>query len=71
MIKEELLPKLRGLIAERFIHANEAAKNWGISPTYLSKILNDPETQISDVILVDLGYKRITTKTTVYISTSE
>lgn len=68
--KEYLVPKLRGLIGEKYTLASTAAKEWGISSAYLSKVINDPETHIPDIILADMGYEREDIKKTVYRKSS-
>ncbi len=58
--KNEVLPLLRGYIAQQFKTNKAAAPVLGVSQVHLSRILNQEHVEIPDNILELIGYKKIT-----------
>lgn len=61
MEKEELGHKLRVHIVSKYRTQSEAAKHWGVSDAYVSRIIRG-HSEPTDVMLEEIGLKRVESK---------
>lgn len=64
--KQDLIPKILGLIGEKYRYNHVAATAWNLTPTSVSRIINDENYPIPDVILDEIGYEKENIKKTIY-----
>lgn len=65
MTEAQFIIKLERYIKHKYIRAGIAAKKWGVSPQFVSKVLNFHSSP-TQVMLDDIGYKRETRKVVTY-----